>query len=389
MTLSRKVKNLLLLLTLSFVVLCFYNYQYNKDYRISFKEKYSVDGAPNLDKSIKLGGFSGLFYDKTDNQGNVYLWAITDRGPNSNKFKKNTKTFRVFPIQKFKPKIVYLKLTTGKKVEIINVSDVSELSGIPISAKRDSTPVTKNHNNLPFDINGADTEGLVKDKVGNFWIVDEYYPSIIKLDKDLKILKRFAPKDSKVFNKSITYNLPSIFNKIKKNNGFESIDYDNKERIYIFIQSNLKKGLNIKVLVFNIKSENVEKVYDYHPDKKSIVSDIVFIKNGLFLSLEKTDENHIISKIIIPDQQESGNIYGKKIISLQKDNSFITSEFKMEGIAYDGENKIFIINDNDFGIDDKNTKESFLLEYKLEGCSLIFPKGLIASLSYWIKKILK
>lgn len=363
MPFSRKVKNILLLLIISFIALYFYNYQYNKDYYIAFKDKYNFTDIPNLNKSIKLGGFSGLFYDKTSKKGDVYLWAITDRGPNSDKFKKNKKIFRVFPIQNFKPKVIYLKLTTDKKVKIIKVSDIYGLSGVPISTKRDSIPVTKNHKNLPLDINGADTEGLIKDKNGNFWIVDEYYPSIIKLDRNFKIVKRFAPKNSEVVNKSITYNLPSIFNDIKRNNGFESIAYDNKERIYIFTQSNLKKGSNIKILLFNIKSENVERVYDYYPDSESIVSDAVFIEDGLFLSLEKIDKNHIISKIIIPDQQESGNIYGQKIISLQKDNSFINSEFKMEGIAYDGKNKIFIINDNDFGIDDKNTTESFLLEY--------------------------
>lgn len=363
----RKLRiGLVFLISISVTSFYYHKSDAHKNYRLSFKAKYNFINVPNLNKSIKLGGFSGLFYNKTDKQGNIYLLAITDRGPNGDKFKKDRKIFRVFPIQEFKPQIVYLKITTDKKIEIINVADISGLSGIPLSSKKDSVPVTKKHEKLPFDINGADTEGLVKDKKGSFWIVDEYYPSIIKLDKNLKIVKRFAPKNSEILNQNITYNLPSIFNDIKRNNGFESIAYDKKERIYIFTQSNLKKGLNIKILVFNIKSENVEKVYDYHPDKKSIVSDVVFINNSSFLSLEKTDKNHIISKVVIPDQQKSKDVYGKKIISIQDNNSFVTNEFKMEGIAYNGKNKIFIINDNNFGIDDKNTKESFLLEYEFQ-----------------------
>lgn len=139
-------------------------YLKNDKTKISFKSKYVFEKLPSLNQNIKLGGFSGLYFDKIDN-------------------------------------------------------------------------------------NGADTEGLIKDRDGNFWIVDEYYPPIIKLDNNLQVIKRFA---------------------------------------------------------------------------------------------------------------------SKALISIQKDNPEVHFNYKMEGIAFDGKDRIFIINDNDFGFDSANAKESFILEYKLD-----------------------
>lgn len=323
-----------------------------KPEKLEFVQKYEIKNLPKVCGDINLGGFSDLFYK------DGYLYAITDRGPNSDEFLQNEKTVRTFDCPNYSPYLVQFKLEE-KEAKIIKATPIKSLSGIPVAEDKDSIPVDKKGKVIPFDLNGADVESFIIDKNGNYWLAEEYYPSIIKLDKNLKVIKRFAPKDSIVKNSNITYNLPEKFNKIKKNKGFESMAYDGDENIYVFTQSGIENEQNISILKFNIKTETPEDVSEYVFYKDSIMSGATFV-DGKFYVTERLLSKHFINEIGLKDVVYKRTNLLRPLTSADK----ITKNIKIEGIAKNGDN-IYIINDNDFGIDNVNTKESFIIQYKL------------------------
>lgn len=315
---------------------------------------YKFKNLPTVCGDIKLGGFSDLFYK------NGYFYAITDRGPNSREFVENDTAYRVFNCVNYHPYIVKFKLEKDE-AKVVEVKQIPELSGMPIAIGRDSTPLNEQEKPIPFDINGADTESFIIDKNGNYWIGEEYYPSIIKLDSNLKFLARFAPVNSSVKNPKITYNLPEEFNKVRTNLGFESMFYDGDKYIYVFTQSGLKgEETIISVIKFNIDTQKCEKVLKYNFQDKSIMSAVTYTTDGHeIFSAERINGKHYLNKLVVRGNKIEKTSIIKDLQGLEN----IHENIKIEGLANVGK-KVYIINDNDFGIDETNDKGCFVMEFK-------------------------
>ena len=323
--------------------------------KLKLVHKYEIKNTPEICEGIHLGGFSDFFYK------DGYFYAITDRGPNSKDFEKDGKIYRIFHCPQYSPYIIKFKIDDNE-AEIVEALPIKELSGIPISEERDSIPLDENENKIPFNIDGADVESFIIDNEGNYWLGDEYYPSIIKLDKNLNVVKRFAPINSEIKNPKITYNLPEEFNNVKKNLGFESMAYDGKDFIYVFTQAGLKGQTNISVLEFNIKTEKVENVYQYKFPENSILSAAIFVDKGKFYIAEKLFNRHFLDEVI----SENGFLRKNSILRPLTQKDKILKNLKIEGFTKDDKNNLYIINDNDFGIDDDNTKNNFIIKFKFK-----------------------
>src|SRR5262249_39205951 len=155
------------------------------------------------------------------------FWMITDRGPNG-QIKVDNKNRRTFPIPEFDPTILHVQIADGA-IKILEPLPMLTASGKPITGlsnfdKYDETPYDFSaQKTLDFNQNGLDSEALVRTSQGDFWVVDEYSPSLVHLDKTAKEIKRYVPE-------GLTFNaidvpvapvLPAIFNKRKINRGFE------------------------------------------------------------------------------------------------------------------------------------------------------------------------
>lgn len=326
----------------------------SKSTKLNHVKTYKFKDLPTVCGDIKLGGFSDLFYK------DGYFYAITDRGPNSREFVKNDVAYRVFNCADYHPYIVKFKLENDE-AKIVEIKQIPELSGMPVGVGRDSTPLNEQEKQLSYDINGADTESFIIDKNGNYWIGEEYYPSIIKLDSNLKFLARFAPINSPVKNPKVTYNLPEEFNKVRTNLGFESMFYDGDKYIYVFTQSGLKgEETVISVIKFNIDTQKCEKVLKYNFRDKSIMSATTYTTDGHEIySAERINGKHYLNKLVV-----RGNKFEKTaIIKDLQEFENIHENIKIEGLANVGK-KVYIINDNDFGIDETNNKGCFVMEFK-------------------------
>ena len=315
---------------------------------------YEINTSPNVCENVKAGGFSDLFYK----DGKLYI--LTDRGPNSDVKFIGEKEVRIFYCPNLVPTVYETEFKENGGIKVTGKIKLTGVSGLPIDESNDCLPIGPNGSLLTPQLSGADTEAFIIDKKGTYWIAEEYYPSIIKADKDLKVEKRFAPKGSNILNSKITYNLPEELNGIQKNRGFEAMAYDGKNHIYVFTQSALKGETYARIVRFNTRSEKVDKVYKYEIDAESKVSGAVMFKRNTILTVEFRNGIHQIRKLKL----SGSKIKSQEVYPLTGLNN-IDSNTKIEGIAL-GKKKLYILNDNDYALSETNRPDNFIIEFTLK-----------------------
>lgn len=348
-------------------------------------------------RGMLLGGIgSDLWHEPTDPE-NVF-WAITDRGPNG-QIDVAGSVRRTFPIPDFSPTIMRIEITAEGRIVPRDILPILGQSGKPVTGlsnldRVDETPYDyAAAATFPFNQSGLDTEGLVRTANGDFWVVDEYSPSIVRIDSSGKVVKRYVPVGVALpqADYPVSAVLPAIFAKRRGNRGLESlaISPDGKT-LYTAIQSPLRvpdnatgdNSRNIRLLAFDIASEKVtaEYVYQFQPyqefqaaradDMK--ISGLAAIDAANLLVLERTDA---VAKIYRVDLSKATNILGTKWDDLAARPSLegvadVSKEAitplpkslvvnldtvpgmpdKVEGMAILGPKTIAVMNDNDFGI---------------------------------------
>lgn len=315
---------------------------------------YEINTLPSVCENVKAGGFSDLFY-KDDK-----LYVLTDRGPNSDIKFISDKEVRIFYCPEFIPSIYEINLKKEGGIKINEPQKIKGISSLPVEENFDSLPISPKGSLLEPQLSGADTESFIIDRKGNYWLGEEYYPSIIKLNKNFEVEKRFAPKNSSIKNSKITFNLPEELNSIQRNYGFAAMAYDGKNNIYVFTQSTLMGDMYGRVIRFNIRTGRPNKVYKYEIDADSKISGAVMYNKNTILTVEDRNGINQIRQITL-----KGNVLkSKKLYPLLGLNK-IDSYTKIEGIAL-GKKKLYIINDNDFGMNETNRADNFILEFTLK-----------------------
>lgn len=210
------------------------------------------------------GGFSGLYPVKgVPGQ----FWTMSDRGPNGDPFTVGTEARRPFLSPGFTPTIYRVSVdTTSGEMRILQRiplklrwpftnpvrtvvggpsnhitgfgnTPVDVAANVPVS---DEVPTTDGDNDgdidaddatLPFDPYGLDTEGIAVDpRIGTFWLVDEYRPSIVHVLWDGTVLQRFTPQGQS--NAALGRDwagvalydiLPATYSDRRDNRGFEGV----------------------------------------------------------------------------------------------------------------------------------------------------------------------
>ena len=226
-----------------------------------------------------------------------------------------------------------------------------------------------NMNELGFDINGLDPEGIAVDKNGNFWICDEYGPFILQLDKKGKILQKFEPGNG----------LPEVLKYRVPNRGFEGLTIDENGYVYATVQSTLNiegktkdKATFTRVIKLNPQTKEVQTFTypldnGYQKNSAAKIGDICSLGNNKFLIIEQGKQHGEMQNLIYKvdfseatditnlnnlegEDSKEGVIFGKKELLLNLRNYGWTAE-KAEGITLLPNRKtVVVINDNDFGM---------------------------------------
>src|SRR4030095_7235673 len=90
--------------------------------------------------------------------------------------------------------------TQGKEVHILEALPIVGQSGKPVTGLPNLKGMNETAYNysaqelLNFNPNGLDIEGLVRTTAGDFWIAEEYSPSLVHVDRTGKVIKRYIPE---------------------------------------------------------------------------------------------------------------------------------------------------------------------------------------------------
>lgn len=360
-------------------------------------------GATAAGQEILLGGFSGLFYEGTDENGRLLFVTHTDRGPNPEPqdVDGDGVNERPFALPDFQPVIVRLAVDpTVGSVEILEQvgltsADGSPLTGLPNLAGEggmayaDEEPVDLQGNPLALDPLGADLEGIVRAEDGSYWMVDEYRPAIYHFTADGVLIARYVPEGSNSEETGVTVGeeaLPAIYAQRRANRGFEAVALRDGI-LYAFIQSpidnpdsskdsNSKASTLVRILAFDTTTSQTVGEYFYRLDGHGVdkIGDAVAMADGTFLVLERDDATGSAARKLVYhiDIDAATNFLGSDLptgVELQSDAGLaklgimpVTKTLlvdlgaigynavdKPEGLALIDGNTLAVLNDNDFG----------------------------------------
>ena len=370
----------------------------------------AIPGSLADDFGVQLGGMGSDIFRTPGAKAGEY-WVVTDRGPNVDTVLPTGGGATGFMVPAFSPLILSIKVD-GSKVTILNqiaikTSAGQGVTGLPNLLGYDAIPsdlkgVTSDS---LYNVNGLDVEGLVRTANGNFWIVDEYAPSLALLDSKGVLLERWVPEGwtgsstSYVVNKTI----PKIYLKRKANRGFEALAITPDEStLFIGLQSPLLNPTKTegdasqmtRILRFDIATKKFTGEFIFPFEAPSMVdprsakasdlklSALVALDKDTLLAQERTDLSFLLSTIKI---KESANILNSKwtleatapsletwpvqkpegvtelIAQMEKKVIFDslaipTMPNKIEGVAVLDDRTVAFINDNDFNFTyDKTT----------------------------------
>ncbi len=351
------------------------------------------------DRKILLGGIgSDLWRSPSDAPDE--LWMVTDRGPNG---KVDTKdgSHRTFVVPEYTPTILRVRCAKDS-IEILDALPLvgrskKGVGGLPNVASHDEIPYGfDGEHELAVDPSGLDIEGLVRAKAGDFWLVEEYAPSLVHVDANGTVLTRFVPSDSKIAGADYDVKpaLPAILGKRKENRGFEGVALSSDEKtVYLVVQSPLSNpdkktgehSRTARILAFDVASEKPIAEYAYRFDVATEftgdasakaddmkISGLVARDAKTLLVLERTDD---VAKLYAADIGRATNLLGtpwddaKTSPSLESLADLGASKVdaapkklvvdfsklanvprKLEGVAVLDAKTIAIANDNDFDV---------------------------------------
>lgn len=347
------------------------------------------------DRGILVGGVGSDLWRSAEDAADEF-WMITDRGPNG-QIRVEDKNRRTFPIPEFTPLILHVKVE-GDTINVLEVIPVVDEGGVPVTGLSN----LEGHDEKPWDYaaaveleynqNGLDTEGLVRTAAGDFWIAEEYSPSIAKINAQGQVVKRFVPQglvyDATTYE--VVDTLPAILATRRGNRGFEGLALSpDGTTLYVAVQSPLRNpdadtgdaSRSVRILAFDIETETVtgEYVYEFQPSTEfggeedpgeMKVSGVLALDADTLLILERTDP---VAKIYSVELADATNILGSAwddaatAPSLEAQTDLAAAGVtalpktlvvdldlidgvpdKIEGIALVDNETLAIINDNDF-----------------------------------------
>ncbi|WP_061296559.1 esterase-like activity of phytase family protein [Herbidospora cretacea] len=345
------------------------------------------------DRGVKLGGVgSGLFPAGRDGE----FWMVTDRGPNGQPTVGGEKR-RTFPIPEFAPAIA--KVSTRHGVEVKKWIPLTGRSGKPITgmsnqAGHDELPYTWDGlTKLAYNPSGVDTEDVVVDRHGDFWLVDEYSPSLIHVSPKGRVIARYVPQGLNLTGADYPVKdvLPAILATRPQNRGFEGLAI-NGGTLYLAVQSPLQnpakavgdKSRVARILTFDIRRGRITGEYAYQFEDVNVfdpsydgdqsqmkISGLAHVAGDRILVDERTDRvAHIYEINLAKAKNLLGGRYddasttpslealtdltqvrpAPKTLIADLSKVAPTLPGKVEGLAILDPRTIAVANDNDFGL---------------------------------------
>ncbi len=394
--------------------------------------------------NFREAGFSSLFAIPSTS-GKEY-WTISDRGPNIDDANANPNECKptydkMFPFPVYTPKIHRIRVD-GDSVQILQTitmkrPDGSGATGLmnPTGLGSTATEVVStdtvqncaNFNQKTYhkDVWGIDSEGILVDKDGNFWISEEGGPTVWKLSPSGVVINRYTPYGDQPGLQPQDIGIDTVFKYRKNNRGFESLAIAPNGKLYAFIQSPLLfpdaatgNATRVHRILEINPATNATRMFAYLNDGVTgtggnqirlqdwKLGDASAINDTTFLVLEAaargtTDIKRMYLVNIGQATPVGSGLYGTKTLEGLVDeatlnangikpvtktlfmdllaNGWPSALDKAEGLAIVNDSTIAVCNDNDFGASSPNadgiatatTNTSHVLVYNLKGANKI------------------
>lgn len=375
---------------------------------------------------VTRGLGSGLARRPSDEPG--ILWSVGDRGPNlkvplavDRYGLHHLESFRavdgvkVLPCPDIGPAISRLRIV-GDRVELVQTMPIRGRSGRPISGRpppyslaEETEPALAIDGTLLLpDPSGADTEGLAVAPDGDFWVADEYGPSLLSVAPDGVVRRRLVPEGTESWFLGADYAvdavLPAIAATRRLNRGFEGLTISEDGCwLYVAFQSPLahpdldahRRARHVRIWRLDADTGMVaaQFIYPLDPpksfrrdreqgdvDRADIkIGEIAMLDDDRLLVLERcsltsklyvvalgrdlqTAPEHIdaATRPTIEEMSANGDleagapVLAKRLLLSTDDHPMVDGD--LEGMAVIGPRTIILVNDNDFGIEGVKTR---------------------------------
>ena len=197
---------------------------------------------PYNGNEIRLGGFSGLY--PVPGQPDCF-YTISDRGPAPDFVMPGPPpvTLKTWAIPNFGPHLITVRLMPNGTAKVDDVKPLKRpngghITGFPTTLPATDVPFDFDLNQLPYDEDSLDAEGITIDPWGNFWICEEYKPSVAMIAPNGKVQLRLVPEGTVTgFEEVPTYGwLPAVLAKRRSNRGLEGIAAASDGILYSIMQ---------------------------------------------------------------------------------------------------------------------------------------------------------
>lgn len=410
-----------------------------------YQNNYSAPIGTFQGINFREAGFSGLC--PVANTNGKEFWTVSDRGVNIDAANANLPECRptydkIYAFPTYAPKIHRIRVN-GDSIQILQTitlkrPDGSNASGLLNPASFGSTEAEVistdtvlncanfNAKTAAKDIWGIDSEGILIDKDGNFWICEEGGPAIWKVNPNGVVLKRFTPYANQPGAQAEDVLIDTVFKYRKNNRGFESIAIAPNGKIYAIVQSPLLypdkatgEGTRIHRILEINPADNSIKMFAYlnegiigdaGPDQIRLrdwkISDMAAVNDTTFLVIEAalrgtTDIKRIYSININTATPVTSGLYNEFTLEGLIDSSGLAANSitpvsktlfvdllangwpsaldKAEGLAIINDSTIAVGNDNDYGqvsptengIATATDTKSHVIVYGLQGSNKI------------------
>ena len=360
---------------------------------------YQGQFAKQFPHGLPIGVGSGLSFIGKRSDGALQFVALTDRGPNGDApqwlASGHAQESKIFIRPDFVPQWMTVTVKDGKAEASNPVQlhdDKGPIHGLPLppGTVGATGEMALNDALQPIaltDNRGLDTEGLVPDGQGGYWLCDEYGPFLIHVDGQGKILKKFGP-EAQAGEQQVAGGLPSLLAWRQPNRGFEGVARLPSGKIIAAVQSTLdiegktaKSATFIRLLELDPQTGKTRMLaYPleagfYKKNKDAKIGDLVAVDEQTLLVIEqgkdkdKQMHNRIYRLDLAPASDLSGlQIAGKAlefadaealhaagVVPVAKQllvdlQSLGWSAEKAEGLTLVDGKTLAVASDNDFGL---------------------------------------
>lgn len=232
----------------------------------------TLAAATANEPAVILGGISDLCVEPLA-AGLWRAWAVTDRGPNG-QVTVGKRVHRTLAAPSFAPRIVEFTIDwtadeparlaiTPTRVTVLRDAAGEPLSGRPNGLAGDPDVVDPSGTrSIAADPDGVDTEGLVRTRSGEWWIAEEYRPSLLAAASAGTARLRLVPSGETLAGAGMEVRdaLPKAYAGRRDNRGFEALAIaPDESRIFALLQSPLERpdrdtaerNGNVRLLAFD------------------------------------------------------------------------------------------------------------------------------------------